>query len=654
MEYVKEIGSLFEVRWTLLLAATALTVSSWFYAYQAWKSQAGRKQIISLFVLSGSSLAVSLLGSVASFSSLLRAPLVLTSTPTNGAVVLSQSPDIDIVFTDPVSYDSLAVYTYPPMDVLVKKSGFLWNLLPFGTKLTLSPTATLPPGERLMVYLANMEGPLTKGYGGEQLFEFTVENPTVLSADPSDTSQNVPVNQVFTVNLTTPVYSKDEWSVRSTPSHPFALEQIGEATLRISPEEPLRQGVSYEITLDHTPVLTHRKDKSIVRQMATVEKLRTRFSTVKPAFIASFAPNGGEVNPRSNIVMVFDQPMNVETLLKFIKITPEISYKSQWIPRENTLVLSHDELKKDTQYSVTLVRGIATEKGGILESDTTFQFKTAGPLRLLTASPKDGDKRASTSSPVTLTFNQKVPDAIREYIQISPEIKGTFTVKDNEVEFLPNTNLVNETVYSVKIRAGAPAAYGLPSPSETSVTFMTLPNQTILAVPFFKQQSQFTCNIAAARMLLSYRGITVSEQDLIDKIGIGGKRGSGNPHVGYVDDFGTFWEAVLKGVTQYRGARLLTTGTLTELLTEIENGNPVMTWGQNGWSDPHDISWTSTDGTYIKAVNGMHSMVVRGYEGSKDNPTQLFISDPWRGEYTLDTKEFLKRWSYYNIAMAIE
>ena len=79
-----------------------------------------------------------------------------------------------------------------------------------------------------------------------------------------------------------------------------------------------------------------------------------------------------------------------------------------------------------------------------------------------------------------------------------------------------------------------------------------------------------------------------------------------------------------------------------------------MIWGQNGWSDPHEISWTSTTGEFIRAINGMHSSVVTGFKGTPDNPTEIYLNDPWRGQYTIATSEFLRRWGYFSVALSLD
>ena len=104
----------------------------------------------------------------------------------------------------------------------------------------------------------------------------------------------------------------------------------------------------------------------------------------------------------------------------------------------------------------------------------------------------------------------------------------------------------------------------------------------------------------------------------------------------------------------YHHNNVYTGWNLSALLTKVEEGKPVMVWGQNGWSTPTDISWTATDGTYIYAISGMHSYLVTGFEGTKDNPTLIYVNDPWRGQITLTPATFNSRWSYFKTALVIE
>jgi uncharacterized protein YvpB len=580
-------------------------------------------------------------------------PGIRKISPQQGTTIDPLLPDIQISFNAPVRASTISVHTYPEIEFSIRKSGYLWNLSPWATQFTIIPKTTLPPGEHFMVYFANIEGPFTSGYGGEQLLEVMTPETDITKVDPPEGTKDIPVKQPFTATTTTLIDEK-EWSIHSDPAIPMTIKKENSKTLSITPNEPFRQSTTYTMAIIHTPIIMDRTSGVQVKTLDADTKETIHFTTVRGAFISSFAPDGKAINPENDIQINFDESMNTSDVIKHLSISPPIQLNPKWKDDDKTLVLSHDAFAKDTEYTVTLTKGLTTAKGGILENDAVFHFHTAGRLTVMNVTPAKGATSISNKTTIKLTFDQNVPKSIADHLTISPNVSGKIVTTDNTLEFTPDAPLSYETRYSFTLRAGAESVYGLPTSTDETFVFTTAQNQTILAVAYYHQQTLFTCNIAAARMLLAFRGINVTETDLINAIGLGGKRGSGNPYKGYIDDYGTYWDAVARGVSKYRPIRMITSGKLSDLLAEVKKGNPVMTWGQNGWSDPHDVSWTSTDGTFIKAVNGMHSAVVRGFSGPENNPTKIFINDPWRGQYGMPTAEFMRRWSYFSMAMVVE
>lgn len=406
------------------------------------------------------------------------------------------------------------------------------------------------------------------------------------------------------------------------------------------------------MTIFHTPIVYRLDNNEKIQTLKPKIKRILRFTTVQPALLTSIEPQGSGINPETDVRIIFDESMDRQSTIEHLTITGEIEFTPLWDSQGKILTLKHKSFTKDTDYILVIKKGVKTAAGGMMEADITTQFRTAGPVVVTQMDPLNSATDVSNTQPVTLTFDQPVPRNIVNYITFTPAITATVSAAGRTVTFFPSTPLVYETNYSVTVKTGAPSIYGLPSSYDQIFSFTITP--PALTVPYFEQEAPFTCNMAAVRMLLAYRGVEVTEQKLIDVIGLGGKRGSGNPYKGYIDDYGTYWDAVARGVDKYRPTRIIKGGKLADIITEIKKGNPVMTWGQNGWSDPYDISWTATDGTFIKAINGMHSAVVRGYTGSDSNPTELLLNDPWRGQYALDTKEFMRRWGYFGVAMVVD
>jgi uncharacterized protein YvpB len=312
-------------------------------------------------------------------------------------------------------------------------------------------------------------------------------------------------------------------------------------------------------------------------------------------------------------------------------------------------------LSKDAEFTVLLPRGMTSRRGGVLEEDLTFRFRTLGAVAVASGIPDEATPNVSVNTPVAITFNQETDHGSAEQkFSLVPPVAGTFSWQENTMVFTPRDPLQFNGEYTFRLEPGVKGIDGTDSVQSFSSRFRTASQEFALSVPYFRQQENFTCNIAALRMLLTYRGVTVAEQELKGIIGSSGSRGNGNPYKNHVTDYGTYWDAIEKGVRDFRPYRIFKDWSLGELIAEVQRGNPVMVWGQNGWSDPHEISWTAADGTYIYAVNGMHSYVVRGFRGSADNPTHILVNDPWRGVYSLPTDEFIRRWNYFRVAMIVD
>jgi uncharacterized protein YvpB len=158
-------------------------------------------------------------------------------------------------------------------------------------------------------------------------------------------------------------------------------------------------------------------------------------------------------------------------------------------------------------------------------------------------------------------------------------------------------------------------------------------------------------------MVLAWKGIYADAVGLISEIGYNETRSgdswTGNPYTEYIGTYngswgyGTYWPTI-KNVLANRGvgsAEVLGWDTAS-LAKTVEQGHPVIVWRYNGVGGGQDISWTASDGTYVNAFNGMHGSIVTGFRGPSDNPTAIYIHDPWLGRLWLDRGTFDAYWSY--------
>jgi len=178
-----------------------------------------------------------------------------------------------------------------------------------------------------------------------------------------------------------------------------------------------------------------------------------------------------------------------------------------------------------------------------------------------------------------------------------------------------------------------------------------------LSVSYHHQEHRLSCEVAALLMALNYRGVNITENELIKELPVSdpGPRRAGNiwgdPNLGFVGNidgqvpnggYGVYEQPIYDLAARYRTAKIITNSTLDGLITELVNGNPIVVWGVVG--SGRDISWKTVDGKFIPAKLDEHARTLIGYTGESNNPKLLILNDPYYGEIRMTVSEFLTNW----------
>lgn len=644
MEIINILKS-FEIQTFILLGAMIIHLT--IFLSQVMK----KKKRISFLLISCLFLVIIFL---LSLFNLFKAQVKVTKTYPSWQSTYSYDKPIEIEFNLPVNLNSLIFNSFPNNGGKIIKKTYL-PFIPYGRKIEYMPDVSYEPDQRVMIYLSNIKKPFSDAFGSEYLLEFFAEPlPQITKSTPNDNDINVAQNSQITFNLTSANNRYSDWNFDISPQQSYTVAFPSDTEIKLNFTSPLQSNTTYQITSYQNSVKYNLSTSQVVSRGERLPVYNFKFTTAKSPFISLFSPSGENVLPNKPVVIYFDDVMNKSSVETNFKISPDVSGVFSWEDGKILSFTPQNMLNKNTLYTVSLLKNISTEKGGILDRDTNYIFKTVGEVSVASTNPANENNNINLNHSISIEFNQEVSyESAQSHFTIEPNVDGGFSWDENKLIFTPFSELEYGTKYIVTLKNGINSFYGLPSSKDYTFTFTTASKQHVLDVPYFKQEESFTCNIAAMRMLLSYRGIVISEKELKDAVGQNGARGNGNPYLGYVDQYGTYWDPISKVITNYRQNKVFTDWNITSLLTEIENGNPVMVWGQNGWSDPHELSWTTADGTYIYAINGMHSYVVTGFTGEKDNPTSILVNDPWRGVRELPPDEFTKLWSYFNTALVI-
>jgi len=618
--------------------------------------------LLQLFAVPAGSLLILVMGYLGIVRIWSVLPAVSSTYPLFGEATDSYGHPVEFIFNVPVDTHKLSKNISPEVEGTWKFDTYaFW--LPFSRHLSFTPDSTFLPGQKVMIYLAYMADPFHPAAGEEYLLEYTAPlMPSVASSSPVTGALDVPVDTRVEFSLDIPYGPQVRWQATVDPLVEFSFDQSDPGLVAVVFSKVLNQSTAYTVTLTRTPQLFTFATGETADQGAPEAAAVTVFTTVRVPGVASFTPSGEGVLTSAPVVLTFDARMDTASVEPALQVDPLTAGSFAWDETGTVATFTHDPFAKDTVYTVKLAPGIRTLVGGRLEQEAVFSFQTVGVVKVVSTSPGSGAGGIGTTTPIIISFNQAVDlSSAQDAFSLSPAMAGSFAWDGNTMTYSPN-GYDYGTTYTYRVAAGVRSIEGLDSVDAVSDSFTTQPQRVLLDVPYIAQgqtgDGAKSCNIVAAQILLAYRGVFVSTTDLRNEIGYqepydGSNHTGGNPHLGFTPNYGTYWEPVAAEVNRYRTARFLPEGDLTALLTEVANGNPVMIWGQNGVSTPTRLTWTTPDGTVVTGVNGLHSVVVRGFTGTPGNPTRIYLNDPWYGQTNVAPSTFMTRW-YFNVAMVVD
>lgn len=303
------------------------------------------------------------------------------------------------------------------------------------------------------------------------------------------------------------------------------------------------------------------------------------------------------------------------------------------------------------------------------------------PPKVVSVSPLDQSLNVSLNSPLVIKFNKPVARQKVNHATI-PEVYGEWKFEDpligghlfRTLVFIPSVNLRPNTKYYFKIdNITTPISIGTNSwllfsfetkSQDIKVAGAEYANDTILKLietPFHWQSYPLSCEAASLKMALAVKGVNVSENDIMQKIGYDTTthKGNtwGNPYNAFVGSlngsmcttgYGVYWKPVAKAASNWRPAEYFSGWDVKQLVDEIMLGNPVIVWGVLPTGKLTDCSWYTPGGEYIKAYKEDHVRLAVGFVGDPENPTKIITKDPLSGDIYWTTSDFLTNWKKYD------
>jgi uncharacterized protein YvpB len=502
----------------------------------------------------------------------------------------------------------------------------------FGTKgIEFTPDVKLSPAQHYSIDITGL-----KRVTGQSLPDvdasFTTAAPAIItSVAPVADAQNVPTDSSISVTLDGTNKGIRRFELATTPAVDLGtMETTDDVTFRWKPPQGLVQGQTYQVAL--TDLSVHNLAKRVVSSWS--------FSTVSEPVITT-ASTTDHLNPGDKLSVVFAQPMkHRDGDLDF-----KLSGSGQWTS-DTTYEYSPKDLKPGTGYDYVVHKGITSVAGGVLQADQVFHVSTPGAVYVTGSSPGGGG--VSRATPIKFSFDQAVDHAsAQSSFSINPSVAASFSWSGNTMT-VSTPGFEYQTGYTATLASGIKPVFGLASAKSYSTSFTTQTESVRLSVPLYFQVYPQSCEEAALRMALAYRGIAVTDFDVLVQAGYNPRSRDAatnswdNPYRQFVGDvngsqrlgtgYGVFSDPIAqasrnlgRNATAYHGVNA------AFVSAQIHAGNPVVVWGYTNAVVPYADSWNTSDGL-IATYFGEHTRTVTGVDGSADNPVGFYINDPAAGK----------------------
>lgn len=463
-------------------------------------------------------------------------------------------------------------------------------------------------------------------------FTVTTEKaPDIIAITPTNDTQHVLPSSDIAIEL--------ERANRNLRSLRLAVDPATELTALPSenndslykwrPHSPLKQGQHYAVSVfdDHsldpnTPIVV------------------TKFTIVAEPHVTK-AANRTHFYPGDTIDVAFDVAMRTDQ--------PGILCKCEgtgaWIS-DTEYKFTPSNLTVGSTYEYSVPAGLTSVHGGVREAAAQYEIKTPGAV---VASFKSLGSSAATNAPIVVIFDQAVDKGSAESrFSLTPGVSGNFSWPNATTMVFMPSGYETQTSYRVSLAPGVkPLRFGLNSATGFAMNFTTAMPVVRLNVPIYRQQHRASCEAAALRMALAYRGIHDSDFGIVQRMGYNGqwKNQAANtwddPFEMYVGDvnglqstfqgYGAYAPPIAKAAQSYGRSASIHYGVSASFIAEqIHAGHPVIIIGTVGGLSPRYTSWNGPNGQ-VHAWIGEHARTVIGVTGKASTPVSFLVNDPNTG-----------------------
>ncbi|MFN8532601.1 MAG: Ig-like domain-containing protein [Dehalococcoidia bacterium] len=337
----------------------------------------------------------------------------------------------------------------------------------------------------------------------------TAGNLVPVAFYPADRTEQVPIVDEITVSFNRPVVALGSGAVTVdpliiSPTVSGVGRWVSPSVYRFSPQGGLRAATEYVVSL--------RRDVQDVTGGRLAGDVRYQFTTILPA-LSAFTPtaNSRFVPPGQEILLIFNQPMNRESVQQLFTLTGPTGAATgaiRWESETRALFIPSQPLQPDVTYTAQIAAGLRGLQGSLPSVEPIrWSFQTIGPPRLVASEPANGSTPPSTAR-LSLTFNQPMDTAsVGGNLTILPaptQVFSSWTDSNTRLNFF--FSLRPSTAYEIAVGADARDRTGRPLGAPQRVSFTTGPTPPKLELV---REQNTTTVLAGMPLLGAFEAVNV-------------------------------------------------------------------------------------------------------------------------------------------------
>ncbi|MGC9396859.1 MAG: Ig-like domain-containing protein, partial [Anaerolineae bacterium] len=181
------------------------------------------------------------------------------------------------------------------------------------------------------------------------------------------------------------------------------------------------------------------------------------------------------------IELVFDQPMDAESVAEAFAIAPSVDGALEWADSRTLVFTPAEPLARGASYRVTLDANARNAEGTMLADPVAFQFQTVGHLVVSEVQPAPDSENVAPDTSVTVVFNRPVVPltaiddqaSLPNPLTFTPPVQGTGEWLNTSIyRFHPEGGFLPATQYTARV-AGLSDTFGAPLAEDYTWTFTT-------------------------------------------------------------------------------------------------------------------------------------------------------------------------------------